>query len=119
MEADGRQTAATDLRTASQVDCVFPVKRQLHRWPTSSDQKPRPVQAVLVASEELPENAQKIRGHDFNQGRDLDSLMESMLYTGLQATALGQAIEEVNRMVGAGGRRWLAGALASSAWAPL
>lgn len=36
------------------------------------------------------------------QGRDLDGLLESMLQTGLQATALGQAIHEVNRMVGAG-----------------
>lgn len=35
------------------------------------------------------------------QGRDLDGLLESMLRTGLQATALGQAINEVNRMVGA------------------
>jgi hypothetical protein len=56
-------------------------------------------QAVLVPSEQLPEDAPTIRGYDFNQGCDLDGLMESMLRTGLQATALGQAIAEVNRMV--------------------
>lgn len=56
-------------------------------------------QAVLVPSEQLPADAPTIRGYDFNQGHDLDGLMESMLRTGLQATALGQAIEEVNRMV--------------------
>lgn len=60
----------------------------------------RSLQAVLVPSEQLPEDAPTIRGHDFNDGCDLDSLLGSMLRTGLQATALGQAINEVNRMVG-------------------
>ena len=65
----------------------------------------RPPQAVLVPSEQLPEDAPTIRGYDFNQGCDLDGLLESMMRTGLQATALGQAIHEVNRMVG----WWFAG----------
>lgn len=52
-----------------------------------------------MPSEELPADAPTIRGYDFNQGRDLDGLLESMLRTGLQATALGQAVNEVNRMV--------------------
>ncbi|PSC72807.1 Deoxyhypusine synthase [Micractinium conductrix] len=56
-------------------------------------------QAVLVPSEQLPEDAPTIRGHDFNEGRDLDAVMGAMLRTGLQATALGQAVEEVNRMI--------------------
>ncbi|PRW56270.1 Deoxyhypusine synthase [Chlorella sorokiniana] len=56
-------------------------------------------QAVLVPSEQLPEDAVTIRGYDFNQGCDLNGLLESMLRTGLQATALGQAINEVNRMI--------------------
>ena len=56
-------------------------------------------QAVLVPSEELPEDAVQIRGHDFNDASDIDALMSSMLRTGLQATALGQAIDEVNRML--------------------
>ncbi|EFN58581.1 hypothetical protein CHLNCDRAFT_19955 [Chlorella variabilis] len=59
----------------------------------------RPPQAVLVPSEQLPEDAPTIRGYDFNQGCDLDGLLESMMRTGLQATALGQAIHEVNRMI--------------------
>ena len=41
----------------------------------------------------------EIHGYDFNQGCDLDRLLASMLTTGLQASALGQAINEVNRMV--------------------
>lgn len=56
-------------------------------------------QAVLGPSEELPEDALTIRGYDFNKGCDLDGLLESMLRTGLQATALGQAVNEVNRML--------------------
>lgn len=57
------------------------------------------LQAVLVASEQLPEGTPQIRGHDFNICNDLDSLMASMLSTGLQASALGQAVAEVNRML--------------------
>jgi deoxyhypusine synthase len=40
-----------------------------------------------------------IRGYDFNAGVDFDKLMAAMMTTGFQATALGQAVEEVNRMV--------------------
>lgn len=40
-----------------------------------------------------------IKGHDFSKGGDLDSIMSAMITSGFQATALGQAIEEVNRMV--------------------
>lgn len=47
----------------------------------------------------MPEDTPKIKGYDFEKGRDLDSLMDSMLYSGFQASALGQAIVEVNRMV--------------------
>jgi deoxyhypusine synthase len=57
------------------------------------------LQAVLVPSERLPDDAVAIRGHDFNHGSDLDALLSSMYRTGLQATALGQAIAEVNRML--------------------
>jgi hypothetical protein len=63
------------------------------------------LQAVLVPSEQLPEDAVTIRGWDFNHGSELDDILGSMLQTGLQATALGQAIDEVNRMV----RRCLCG----------
>lgn len=52
-----------------------------------------------MQSEELPEDAVEIRGHDFNNGSDMDTVMRSMISTGLQATALGQAIEEVRRML--------------------
>lgn len=53
----------------------------------------------MVKSVEMPEDSQEIRGYDFEKGRDLDGLMESMLQTGFQATNLGLAVKEVNRMV--------------------
>jgi deoxyhypusine synthase len=55
--------------------------------------------AVLVTSEELPEGSIAIRGYDFNEGRELDGLLGSFKSTGLQATALGRAIDEVNAML--------------------
>ena len=52
----------------------------------------------MVQSETTPDGA-VIVGHDFNSGRDLDAIMGAMLTSGFQATALGQAVVEVNRMV--------------------
>ena len=58
------------------------------------------VQAVLAQSGTVPDGSLTIRGWDFADGRDLDGMMAAMVHTGFQASALGQAIEEVNRMVG-------------------
>ncbi|WIA33535.1 hypothetical protein OEZ86_006659 [Tetradesmus obliquus] len=55
-------------------------------------------EAVLVPTETVPDGP-IIKGHDFNKGRDLDSIMAAMITSGFQATALGQAVEEVNRMI--------------------
>lgn len=55
-------------------------------------------QAVLVPTETVPDTP-IIKGHDFSSGGDLDTIMGAMITSGFQATALGQAIEEVNRMV--------------------
>lgn len=52
-----------------------------------------------MPSEDLEGESVYIRGLDFNQECTLDTLMTSMISTGLQASALGQAINEVNRMV--------------------
>jgi deoxyhypusine synthase len=37
--------------------------------------------------------------YDFNQGVNYDEIMKSYLYMGYQGTNLGEAIEEVKRMV--------------------
>ena len=56
-------------------------------------------EAVLVTSEAMPANAEVVKGYDFNEGINYHSLMQSFRQTGFQATNLGLAIEEVNRMV--------------------
>lgn len=56
-------------------------------------------QAVLQPSTSMPEGTATIRGWDFNDGVDLTGIMNSMLRTGCQASALGQACNEVNRML--------------------
>lgn len=55
-------------------------------------------EAVLVPTETIPDTP-VISGHDFSKGADLDSIMSAMITSGFQATALGQAINEVNRMI--------------------
>jgi hypothetical protein len=55
-------------------------------------------QAVLVPTNVIPDTP-VIKGHDFSQGSDIDGIMAAMLTSGFQATALGQAVNEVNRMV--------------------
>lgn len=56
-------------------------------------------EAVLKHSCELPEDMLRIRGYDFNQGVDLKAVLKSYLTTGFQASSLGLAIQEINRMV--------------------
>ncbi|KAK7940260.1 hypothetical protein WMY93_003586 [Mugilogobius chulae] len=56
-------------------------------------------EAVLKRSCELPEDMLKIRGYDFNQGLDLQAVLKSYLTTGFQASSLGLAIQEINKMI--------------------
>lgn len=52
-----------------------------------------------MPSQQLPDAALKIQGHDFDESNCIDSIMSSMLCTGLQASSLGQAIHEVKAML--------------------
>jgi len=55
--------------------------------------------AVLIESKPMPEDALKVKGYDFNEGINYEKLLASMKHTGFQALHLGQAIEEINRML--------------------
>lgn len=55
--------------------------------------------AVLVVSEELPKDTPTVKGFDFNKGCNLDDLLKSYIDMGFQATNLGLAIDEINRML--------------------
>lgn len=57
--------------------------------------------AVLGESESMPDDHPICKGHDFQSSNTVDSIMDSMLNTGFQATNLGKAIEEIRRM-----RKW-------------
>lgn len=56
-------------------------------------------QNVFKASVDKPTQAAVVRGFDFSGGVDYDGLLSSMIHVGAQATHLGKAIEEVNRML--------------------
>ena len=64
-------------------------------------------EAVLVKSVSMPEGSKTVLGYDFESTDDDDDtgkdhatrVLESMLYTGFQATSFGQAAEEINRMI--------------------
>jgi hypothetical protein len=55
--------------------------------------------AVLRTSATGEDHGERVSGYDFNHGLDLQALLRSMYTTGFQASHLGQAVEEVNRMV--------------------
>lgn len=55
--------------------------------------------AVLVESQQMPEDAVKVQGYDFNKGLDFHELLKSYATTGFQASNFGQAVEEINKMV--------------------
>lgn len=56
--------------------------------------------AVLRASQLPDDRKSLVVGDDFNNGLDLGALLCSLHSTGFQAAHLGQAITEVNRMIG-------------------
>ncbi|KND05101.1 deoxyhypusine synthase [Spizellomyces punctatus DAOM BR117] len=66
---------------------------------TLGDTPSSAVQAVLVQSEPMPAQSVKVQGYDFNNGVDYSALLASYSRTGYQATSLGQAIDEINRMI--------------------
>lgn len=55
--------------------------------------------AVLRTSATGEDHGERVSGYDFNHGLDLQALLRSMHTTGFQASHLGQAVEEVNRML--------------------
>ncbi|KAJ1774170.1 Deoxyhypusine synthase [Coemansia sp. RSA 1824] len=54
--------------------------------------------AVLVRSEGVPDDAQPIRGYDFENGVDYNALLSTYINTGFQATSFGRAVDIVNKM---------------------
>ncbi|RUS29995.1 DHS-like NAD/FAD-binding domain-containing protein [Jimgerdemannia flammicorona] len=57
-------------------------------------------EAVLVQSMEMPAGSIKVHGPDFNRDLSLHELLSSFNTMGFQASALGKAIDIVNKMVG-------------------
>lgn len=57
------------------------------------------VAAVLVKSQSMPETSETVRGYDFNDGVDYHRLFQSYTRTGFQATSVGKAIEEIDKMI--------------------
>jgi deoxyhypusine synthase len=55
--------------------------------------------AVFVKSEQLPDDTPVVKGEDFSDGANLDSMVQKMLTTGFQATNVALAIEVINKMV--------------------
>ncbi|XP_053672616.1 probable deoxyhypusine synthase [Anopheles nili] len=56
-------------------------------------------EAVLQESAKLPADTPTIRGYDWNEGYNYEKLFGSYVHSGFQATNLGKAIEEVNKMI--------------------
>ena len=57
--------------------------------------------SALYVKCEIPDekSAIKVEGYNFDKGLDYEAMFKTYISTGFQATALGQAIEEVNRMI--------------------
>jgi hypothetical protein len=91
--------AEPGARRILRVASCFTFFTDAHALGSSFISQPSFPQAVLTPSVPLPAGTPVIRGWDFNNGACLDGIMAAMLTTGCQATALGQAVNEVNRMV--------------------
>ncbi|XP_073351085.1 deoxyhypusine synthase-like [Pagrus major] len=47
----------------------------------------------------IPEDMPRVQGYDFNQGVDHRAMLQSYLNTGLQASNVGKAIQQINKMI--------------------
>ncbi|KAJ2499893.1 Deoxyhypusine synthase [Coemansia sp. RSA 1972] len=54
--------------------------------------------AVLVKSEEIPDDVQPVHGYDFKNGVDYNALLNTYVNTGFQASNFGRAVDIVNNM---------------------
>lgn len=65
-----------------------------------SDSIPETVQnAVFMQSEYDTTESEPVKGVDFDGEVTLDTIMKAMLHTGFQATNVGLAVDEINRML--------------------
>jgi deoxyhypusine synthase len=55
--------------------------------------------AVLGESSEMPAGSVPVKGYDFNNGVDLNAVLQSFATTGFQATNFGLAVDEINKML--------------------
>mmetsp|Transcript_10959 Transcript_10959/g.16089 ORF Transcript_10959/g.16089 Transcript_10959/m.16089 type:complete len:465 (-) Transcript_10959:2606-4000(-) len=56
--------------------------------------------AVLMPSDDsIIDKSNVVRGYDFNSGIDCDKLISGMFNVGFQATNMGKAVKEINRML--------------------
>ncbi|XP_068694995.1 deoxyhypusine synthase-like isoform X2 [Montipora foliosa] len=55
--------------------------------------------AILMASDPVPEDSVEVRGYDFSDGVNYRALLDSFRTTGFQATHFGRAVEEINEMI--------------------
>ncbi|XP_055531931.1 probable deoxyhypusine synthase isoform X1 [Wyeomyia smithii] len=56
-------------------------------------------EAVLQESSKLPNGTPTVQGYDWNQGVNYEALFQTYKHSGFQATSLGNAITEVQKMI--------------------
>eukprot|EP01130_Rhizamoeba_saxonica_P011171 TRINITY_DN4625_c0_g1_i2.p1 TRINITY_DN4625_c0_g1~~TRINITY_DN4625_c0_g1_i2.p1 ORF type:complete len:250 (-),score=61.27 TRINITY_DN4625_c0_g1_i2:415-1164(-) len=54
---------------------------------------------LLGPSANMPDTAEVVKGYDFNEEFDFSNLMATFRHMGFQATNVGLAIEEINKMI--------------------
>lgn len=55
--------------------------------------------AVLVPSQDLPQETPTVAGYDWENGTDYNKILESYTRSGFQATSFGRAVDEINKML--------------------
>eukprot|EP00124_Ichthyophonus_hoferi_P001274 Ihof_evm11s62 gene=Ihof_evmTU11s62 len=63
------------------------------------EEVPAITQVAVLMRSSVPENADIVRGYDWNQGVDYAKILDSYLTTGFQATNYGLAVQEINKML--------------------
>ncbi|RKP08206.1 DHS-like NAD/FAD-binding domain-containing protein [Thamnocephalis sphaerospora] len=66
--------------------------------PLSNEEMGAADHQLCVRCTGIPFETKPVRGYDFNEGINWEKIVDSYLTSGFQATAVGRAIDEINRM---------------------
>ena len=94
-----RQTDNYNTKSFQMDDLMKLTQEANNKQLEYSQSNPNAKANIYLQSVDKLDGIAECRGYDFNEGVDYNKVFKTYINTGFQATNLGQAIEEVNKMI--------------------